>query len=51
MQQITLEEAVTHLPELVQEGRGGQQTVFMEGPQPVARLLPIATDAPDPLPG
>ena len=45
MQQVTLEEAAAHLPELVQEARGGQEIVFTDGLQPVARLVPMSVDA------
>ncbi|MDQ2800584.1 MAG: type II toxin-antitoxin system prevent-host-death family antitoxin [Armatimonadota bacterium] len=45
-QQFTLEEAASHLPELVREVRGGQEIVFMDGQQPVARLIPIIRDDP-----
>ena len=45
--QVTLEEAATHLPELVREARGGQEVVFTEGRQPVARLIPVDDDVID----
>ena len=45
-QQVTLEEAASHLPELVREARGGQEIVFMEGQRPVARMVPVGDDLP-----
>ncbi len=42
--QVTLEEAATHLPELVQEARSGQDIVFTEGHFPVARLVGFEED-------
>ncbi len=47
-QQFTLEEAASHLPELVREARGGQEIVFTDGRQPVARLIPVGDDTPAP---
>ncbi len=49
MQQITLEEAATHLPELVREVRGGQEIIFTDGHQPVARLISMGEDTPTPV--
>ena len=48
MQQVTLEEAAAHLPELVREARGGQEIVLMDGLQPVARLVPASVASPAP---
>lgn len=45
-QQVTLEEAARRLPELVREARGGQEIVFTEGQQPVAKLVPVGVAAP-----
>lgn len=42
--QVTLEEAATHLPELVREARNGQDIVFTEGHFPVARLVGFGED-------
>ena len=44
--QVALEEAASHLPELIREVRGGQEIVFTQGQQPVARLVPIEEDTP-----
>ena len=43
--QVTLEEAVLHLPELVREAHGGQEIVFTEGLRPIAKLVAVE-DAP-----
>ena len=48
-QQVTLEEAASLLPELVRKARNGQEIVFTEGQQPVARLVPVGDDIPTPL--
>ena len=45
MQHFTLEEAAGHLPELIQEVRGGQEIVFTDGHQPVAKLVAVGGDA------
>ena len=44
--QVTLEEAASHLPELIRQMRGGREIVFTEGRQPVARLVPVSEDSP-----
>lgn len=43
--QVTLEEAATHLPELIREVRGGQDIVFTDGRFPVARLVGVEEDS------
>jgi len=44
--QVTLEEAATHLPELVREAHRGQEIIFTQGIEPVAKLVPVGDDTP-----
>ena len=44
--QITLEEAASRLPDLVQAAQRGQEVVFLDGLRPVARLMPLTEDPP-----
>ncbi len=46
--QVTLEEAASHLPELVREAHGGEEILFTEGQRPVAKLVPVGDDTPAP---
>jgi len=43
--QVTLEEAATHLPELIREARGGQDIVLTDGRFPLARLVGVGEDS------
>lgn len=45
MSSVSIEEARAKLSELIHELHPGDEVVITEGEQPVARLLPAATDA------
>jgi antitoxin (DNA-binding transcriptional repressor) of toxin-antitoxin stability system len=44
--QVTLEEAVGHLPELVREANNGQEIVLFQNHRPVAKLVSLTDDIP-----
>ena len=44
--QINIHEAKTHLSRLVEEAAQGQEIVIAKAGKPVARLVPLAADAP-----
>ena len=47
--QVTLEEAASHLPELVREAHRGQEIIFTQGVESVAKLVPLGDDTPSSL--
>ena len=42
---VTLEEAKAHLPELIAQLAPGEEVVITDNHQPVARLLPVTSQA------
>ena len=51
MQTITLEEAQSHLAEIIDKLTPGGEVVIMRGNKPVARLSGTSEEEPRPLPG
>ncbi len=51
MQTITLDEAQSHLAEIIEKLRPGEEVVITRGNQPVARLSGAPGEEPRPLPG
>ncbi len=51
MQTITLEEAQSHLAEIIDRLPPGQQVVILRGNKPVARLCGTSEEEPRPIPG
>jgi prevent-host-death family protein len=48
MHQVNVEEAVTQLPALIHAAVTGEEVVITENNQPVVRLVPLATERPQP---
>lgn len=48
MQQITLEEAASRLPQLIAEHEAGEEVVITRNSQPVAKLVIVASERPRP---
>ncbi len=51
MQTITVEEAQSHLSEIIEKLTPGDEVVLTRGNQPVARLVITSEDKPKPVPG
>jgi antitoxin (DNA-binding transcriptional repressor) of toxin-antitoxin stability system len=51
MQTITLEEAQSHLAEIIDKLPPGEEVVITRGERPVAKLVGTPTEQPRPLPG
>jgi prevent-host-death family protein len=51
MQTITLEEAQSHLAEIIDKLLPGNEVVITRNNQPVARIVSAAAEAPHPVPG
>jgi prevent-host-death family protein len=48
MHQVNVEEAVTQLPALIQAAVSGEEVVITENNRPVVKLVPLATERPQP---
>jgi len=46
MHQLTIQEAATKLPELIQEVLAGEEVVLTQDATPVAKLVAVASTAP-----
>ncbi len=46
MHQVTLEEAATRLPELVQEANAGEEIILLQNDQPIAKLVALPQSRP-----
>jgi len=44
MHQVTLEEAASHLPELIREAHNGQEIVLLQDQRPVAKLVSLTDE-------
>ena len=51
MQRMTLEDAQSHLAEIIDNLTPGEEVVLTRGDKPVARILAVAAEPPDPVPG
>ncbi len=51
MQKITLEEAQSHLAEIIENLSPGEEIVIMRGVRPVAKLTGTPGEEPRPVPG
>jgi antitoxin (DNA-binding transcriptional repressor) of toxin-antitoxin stability system len=51
MQTVTLEEAQSHLAEIIEKLTPGEEVVILRGNRPVARLSGTSGEEPRPLPG
>ncbi len=48
MQQVDIEEAKAHLPDLVEAAMSGVEVVITKGDRPVVKLVPLAQSKPHP---
>jgi prevent-host-death family protein len=46
MQQVNVEEAKAHLPDLIKAAANGEEVIITENEQPVVRLVPISKEKP-----
>ena len=44
MHQVTLEEAASHLPELIREAHDGEEIVLLQDQRPIAKLVSLTDD-------
>ena len=51
MSQVLLEEAGSQLSHLVDQAQGGEEVIIISGTTPVAKIVPIPTEVPEPRKG